>query len=1160
MNKKNVERFPLGPMALDNDIMNSYKEELEYVLKNKDIKNVALSGIYGSGKSSIIKSFYSGKNRKKYLTITIGSFIKGYSLNNNSSFTNNFFIDSTNHSIEKKDDNDINENFDDSSFKDGKIDNNELNIVDKIESSILRQLVYINSNEKMNKSSIKRISTFPFHNLSFIYVILYIFMLFFCFLYIKFNVYQMIDSLNLVKIIYFFDKYINFFTLFLIASFIVFFICLSCNVSRFVNKVYFTNISKIKLNEYELELNSNSNLSFSKNLYEILYIFYINKIECVTFEDIDRFSDDIVLKVMEELKELNTIINNFYNSLILYPKKVTFIYSFRDDIFEKKEDRTKFYDYIITVMPVSSSYNSLMKINMLLSPREKNKLDSNIIKLFSEYFVDLRLIYSVINDFRLMDRLLPDGDINKKLSIAMYKNYENKRYCDIFGSSRDENFLVNRIDELKGKVLNSKKKLENNIEELINDNLKLEKKLNDLKKSLIKINNISLKTKVYINNSVFYFEDLFNFDFDIKVILNSDSIFYYKNNEKILVNFEIDDTIYDLNSFINEFKIIFTSYEANMYNIKIKNDILTKDNLYILDNTNFLKNNEASLLDVLILYNYIDYDYIDYITLPNRSKEIGKNENSFIFNFQHKISSFDLKIKINEAFLDIIKPYFDSKYILNYYLVSYMINNKNFNSNLYKIFMSIFDSLDDYIVDFFESLYIYDSDLYFSLFNELAFFNKDVYNIIEKSDLKNVDKAKKVISIGYLYSFKNLNIKNNEEFNSYINEYFDDNFLIKYRNKICDNLLLINFRFNDISIYSMDNIDFIINNMLFEINDSNFISIFLGYNISLFKTFVLCDNEDNIYYEVVLKNIFNHLDEFQNLYCNSKIKIGSVELINKIILNKFNSQFYSNLCKKIINREDFIVNPKKINNNYLTLCFNYNHILVNWNNIYYCYKNGVHINYIVDKISQNDFLFELSSLKGINFHDYEFWISVINYFIKINKFDYLERLLDLLLNNQYQFNSYVTLDYSLDINLLNKLFDLDTICYSKNNSKIIASKNDIDLSYKYCKFINDFTEIDNNFKNIITNIVDEFGFEIFIYNKFNSLVKLIVFDMYINRNKENIQKFKNMLFKDGEKNKILYSRKNITILNRLNSYLNREINNGFIIYYKKNDDYEPKIT
>jgi replication-associated recombination protein RarA len=50
-----------------------YSEALRFALENDQVKNIALTGPYGSGKSSVIKTFESNSDYK-FLNISLASF------------------------------------------------------------------------------------------------------------------------------------------------------------------------------------------------------------------------------------------------------------------------------------------------------------------------------------------------------------------------------------------------------------------------------------------------------------------------------------------------------------------------------------------------------------------------------------------------------------------------------------------------------------------------------------------------------------------------------------------------------------------------------------------------------------------------------------------------------------------------------------------------------------------------------------------------------------------------------------------------------------------------------------------------------------------------------------------------------------------------------
>lgn len=67
----------------DADKDGAYANAIKYALEKKDIKNIAVSGPFGSGKSSVIKSFFSKAKNKKYKHI----YVSLAAFNNNDDFS-----------------------------------------------------------------------------------------------------------------------------------------------------------------------------------------------------------------------------------------------------------------------------------------------------------------------------------------------------------------------------------------------------------------------------------------------------------------------------------------------------------------------------------------------------------------------------------------------------------------------------------------------------------------------------------------------------------------------------------------------------------------------------------------------------------------------------------------------------------------------------------------------------------------------------------------------------------------------------------------------------------------------------------------------------------------------------------------------------------------
>ena len=125
-NKSNI--IPLAPRIVNQEYVFEYLKSIHAAVKNKDLYNIAITGNYGTGKSSIIKTYINKLKLKKknYIIINISSYFK----------TEKEVINGDNNILEK----------------------DELELVDKIEAAIIRQILYINSSDEIVESSLKRVT------------------------------------------------------------------------------------------------------------------------------------------------------------------------------------------------------------------------------------------------------------------------------------------------------------------------------------------------------------------------------------------------------------------------------------------------------------------------------------------------------------------------------------------------------------------------------------------------------------------------------------------------------------------------------------------------------------------------------------------------------------------------------------------------------------------------------------------------------------------------------------------------------------------------------------------------------------------------------------------------------------------------------------------
>ena len=132
---------------------------------------------------------------------------------------------------------------------------------------------------------------------------------------------------------------------------------------------------------------------------------------------------DIFLK----LREVNQLLNQS-NSV---GRKVTFIYAVKDDMFFD-EERTKFFDYITTVIPIINSSNSADKLKEELEIKGYSDLNVEVIDSLAFFIDDMRLLKNIVNEYaQYREKLDEKLDQNKLLAMIVYKNYHPKDFADL---------------------------------------------------------------------------------------------------------------------------------------------------------------------------------------------------------------------------------------------------------------------------------------------------------------------------------------------------------------------------------------------------------------------------------------------------------------------------------------------------------------------------------------------------------------------------------------------------------------------------------------------------------------------------------------------------------------------------------------------------------
>lgn len=360
--------------------------DLQQALANKDICNIALTGPFGSGKSSVLKTLMAiekeNKNSKlNFLSISLAT------------------LDATKE----------NEN---SSGNDRNEANEILNR--RIEYSILQQLIYRESRETLPNSRFKRIPYIPKKSICKISISILVFFVCFC---IVFEPRWL--RVDILYRLFNWGYWCN--GTFDILSLGVMCWMLYKACAFLIVKYGSSKLNQIKIAGGEIQIKDENSI-FNQHLDEILYFFQCTKYNTVIIEDLDRFNTpDIFLK----LRELNLLLNQ--SNII--GQEIKFVYAIKDDMFNDAS-RTKFFDYITTVVPVISPYNSkdVLRKALLELGHSDNEIDDATIREVAFFIDDMRLLQNIVNEYHqyiLRLRCNENHKINnnKLLAMIVYKNY-----------------------------------------------------------------------------------------------------------------------------------------------------------------------------------------------------------------------------------------------------------------------------------------------------------------------------------------------------------------------------------------------------------------------------------------------------------------------------------------------------------------------------------------------------------------------------------------------------------------------------------------------------------------------------------------------------------------------------------------------------------------
>lgn len=420
-----------------------YDDAIEYAFSNRDICNIALSGPYGAGKSSVIESYKKLHPEKKFIHISLA------------------------HMSENGKQEDIS--------------------VSALEGKIINQLVHLIPVEQIPQTHFAVKRKVNMDNVLKYTLFIMLFLVLGGYLCFYNNWCGIITGLS--------DKSFRDLFLFTTKKEFVLLVVIVCLVmlgkvcheaikwqmnKRFMRKV------NVKGNNFDIELFDTEEASyFDKYLNEVLYLFDNVDAHGVVFEDMDRYNTGLIF---EGLKEINGLLNRRRN---LYEEEkrepLRFIYLLRDDMFMTKE-RTKFFDYIIPIVPVIDGSNSYDKfIEFFRDENIAGLFEDDFLRGLSLYIDDMRILKNIVNEFVIYhgkfkrNYLKPGGgkqkeerdekeinrepgdteqNDNKLLAMIAYKNMFPRDFVELQLSRGyvyqlfhlKEEYADKRIKDIQGKI------------------------------------------------------------------------------------------------------------------------------------------------------------------------------------------------------------------------------------------------------------------------------------------------------------------------------------------------------------------------------------------------------------------------------------------------------------------------------------------------------------------------------------------------------------------------------------------------------------------------------------------------------------------------------------------------------------------------------------
>ena len=659
----------LSPIILtESDIAHKSVDELKKVLKEKDCRNIAITGTYGSGKSSIIRTLQNEVGGEyKFVNVSLSTL--------------------------------------------------DVNVQD-IESSIVQQLLYKTDSSQSGQYRYQKPCALHDSQLKCWVAKIILFILAICvafepqWLRIE-GVYSVYELLG-YKLGYWINIIAD------IVSFIYIIYFIVSLLHKVVKRVHCYTIKRLDIYNTSIEFSEKASV-FNKHLDEIECFFRATMANVVVFEDLDRIKDPQSLFL--KLRELNAILND--SAEIKKAHTIKFIYAIRDDVFTG-ELRTKYFDYIVSAIPVVNANNSA---DYLINQYGEIEGRSSIYRITNQqwqelgsYIHGMRELYNVVNEF-LQYKIQVGASLedHKLFAITIYKNRYPQDYSLLHYKS---GVLYHSINSKKEFLDKATKALVEKYHSFKNSIDGLRAQLNAIRNNYIQHLKASYNIEVLVINGKEYTLDQIRDTDELFRAFMENSVDKYVTDTSSkaydLVFAEIDSELNNGNGYIERLRELESEIPQTIAEqSKLEHQIISLANSSLANIISSIKDGEEALniikeqyrgchhlgkdtklsaeaidqckMILFLLRNgYVDENYPQYISYFYPGS-LTDNDNKYLQSITLGIAmGYDYKLDDVVGVIDrMVTEYYDSETALNFNIVDYLSVNSEYHTFLDRILTNV---------------------------------------------------------------------------------------------------------------------------------------------------------------------------------------------------------------------------------------------------------------------------------------------------------------------------------------------------------------------------------------------------------------------------------------------------------------------------------------